>query len=168
MDFEGQFRLAPIPRQKGSMRKEKIYTEASICDYYYNAMPYHEVKNFGPATVWPAEFRAAIEAEERVIAEREKSTSVTNSVIPHEAQADDAGPNTEDTPLSLGPASQCCLRSKNTERGMTGESVVQDKTDDSAIPTVRVIDVIALKAYKDMFENPFELPVPTEPPQPPP
>jgi hypothetical protein len=167
MDFEGQFRLAPIPRQKGSVRKEKIYTEASICDYYYNAVPYHEVKTFGPATVWPAEFHAAIEAEERVIAEREKSTSASNSVIPHEAQADDAGPNTEDTPLSLGPASQCCLRSKNTERGMTGES--ERKT--TSIPTLCVKDVISSKSHIDMFRDPFPMPVPTdEPPtpQPPP
>ena len=169
MDFEGQFRLAPIPRQKGATRKEKIYTAGSICDYYYNAVPYHEVKTFGPATVWPAEFRAAIEAEKMVREEREpsassKSATTSNSVIPHEAQADDAGPNRTEPHASLGPASQCCLRSKDTECGMTGER--ERKT--ASIPIRRVIDVIAPKTYKDMFENPFELPVPTEPPQPPP
>ena len=115
MDFEGQFRLAPIPRQKGSVRKEKIYTEASIVDYTYNAVPYHEVKNFGPATVWPAEFRAAIEAETMVREEREGDKE---------------------------------------EEGVKCH----------VIPTVRVIDVIHLKTYNDLFHDPPDF----EPPQPPP
>ena len=63
MDFEGEFRLPPIPRRIGAVRREMIYTEASICDYFYNAMPYYEMKTFGPAAVWPAEFRMAIAAE---------------------------------------------------------------------------------------------------------
>ena len=115
MDFEGQFRLAPIPRQKGSMRKEKIYTEASIVDYTYNAVPYHEVKNFGPATVWPAEFRAAIEAETMVREEREGDKEAEGA--------------------------KCHV-----------------------IPTVRVIDVIHIKTYNDLFHDPPNF----EPPQPPP
>ena len=72
MDFEGQFRLAPLPRRVGAVRQERIYTQASICDYFYNAMPYYEMKTFGPATVWPAEFRAAAKAETVI-----RSSSVT-------------------------------------------------------------------------------------------
>jgi len=33
MDFEGEFRLAPIPQGKRHARQEKIYTAGSICDY---------------------------------------------------------------------------------------------------------------------------------------
>jgi hypothetical protein len=69
MDFEGQFRLAPIPQGERHARQEKIYTAGSICDYVFNAVPFYEAKGFGPAVVWPAEFRAAIAAEEKLEAE---------------------------------------------------------------------------------------------------
>ena len=63
MDFEGQFRLAPIPQGERRPRQEKTYTAGSICDYVFNAVPFYEDKGYGPAVVWPAEFRAAIAAE---------------------------------------------------------------------------------------------------------
>ena len=70
VDFEGEFRLAPIPKGKGFARQEKIYTQGSICDYVFNAMPFYAHKTYGPATVWPAEFRAAAKAEAAILEQR--------------------------------------------------------------------------------------------------
>ena len=63
MDFEGEFRLAPLPRGERAPRRRKVYTAASLTEYDYNPLPFAPQSGFGPATVWPVEFRAAMEIE---------------------------------------------------------------------------------------------------------
>jgi len=70
MDFEGQFRLAPLPRRKQAARQVKVYTENTIVDYDWNNIPFAKVKGLGPATVWPAEFYAAMKAEMEILETR--------------------------------------------------------------------------------------------------
>ena len=148
MDFEGQFRLAPLPRRVGAVRQERIYTQASICDYFYNAMPYYEMKTFGPATVWPAEFRAAAEAETVI-----RSSSVTYAA--QKAQSvGDWRIKGERRSLELGPASSACASC-----GMTELCDCEDVDRYvSAIPTRHVIDSIGFAAFNDLFYAPLELP----------
>ena len=63
MDFEGEFRLAPLPRGERAARRPIVYTANSISDYDWNPLPFAPQSGFGPATVWPVEFRAAMEIE---------------------------------------------------------------------------------------------------------
>ena len=63
MDFEGEFRLAPLPRGERAPRRPIVYTANSISDYDWNPIPFAPQSGFGPATVWPVEFRAAMEIE---------------------------------------------------------------------------------------------------------
>lgn len=65
VDFDGLFRLAPIPKGASRMRRVKVYTQNSITDYHWNPIPYAKDKGFGPAPVWPAEFYAAMSIEAR-------------------------------------------------------------------------------------------------------
>ena len=59
MDREGQFRLTPLPRLlSGQPRKAVIYTQLTISDYNYNAVPVYRPQ-IGPASVSPFEFIAA-------------------------------------------------------------------------------------------------------------
>ena len=64
MDQDGLFRLAPLPRlgtgQSADTRAPRIYTQQTIEDYHYNAVPLYKPKGFGPAPVWPIEFYAAM------------------------------------------------------------------------------------------------------------
>ena len=66
MDFEGEFRLAPLPRGERAPRRRKVYTAASLTEYDYNPLPFAPQSGFGPAAVWPAEFRAAMMVEARM------------------------------------------------------------------------------------------------------
>ena len=72
MDREGQFRLAPLPRLlSGQPRKAVIYTQLTISDYNYNAVPVYR-PHLGPASVTPFEFIAA----ERMDKEDEESFDI--------------------------------------------------------------------------------------------
>ena len=58
------FRLAPLPRAKRQgVRQLTIYSELTIGDYNYNAMPVYKPDGLGIATVWPMEFYAAMALE---------------------------------------------------------------------------------------------------------
>lgn len=67
VDFDGLFRLAPLPRTERITRRAVIYTQNTISDYDWNPIPFAKVEGFGPATVWPAEFYAAMELEAEVL-----------------------------------------------------------------------------------------------------
>ena len=66
MDFEGEFRLAPLPRGERAPRRPIVYTANSISDYDWNPIPFAPQSGFGPATVWPVEFRAAMMVDARM------------------------------------------------------------------------------------------------------
>ena len=63
MDFDGMFRLPPLPRIASSARSVKVYTKNSIVDYDFNPVPFAKLSGFGPAMVWPVEFYAAMGME---------------------------------------------------------------------------------------------------------
>lgn len=63
MDFDGLFRLAPLPRLRASGRQIKVYTQNTIIDYDFNGIPFEAEIGLGPATVWPVEFYAAAKVE---------------------------------------------------------------------------------------------------------
>jgi len=64
MDFDGMFRLAPLPRGERAARQVKVYTQNSIVDYDWNNIPFAKETGLGPAVVWPVEFYAAIALEQ--------------------------------------------------------------------------------------------------------
>lgn len=68
MDFEGEFRLAPLPRgprqTKATPSQPRVYTQQSISEYHFNPLPFAPETTLGPAPVWPEEFYLAIEADE--------------------------------------------------------------------------------------------------------
>ncbi len=81
VDFDGQFRLPPLPRRERAARQMKIYTQATISDYEFNAIPFEKELGFGPAIVWPVEFYAAIAIENEILAEQ-KSKDEQSAVPP--------------------------------------------------------------------------------------
>jgi len=57
LDCDGLFRLAPLPRRSSETKRQlTIYSELTIGDYEYNAMPVYKPEGLGIATVWPMEF----------------------------------------------------------------------------------------------------------------
>jgi len=67
MDFDGEFRLAPLPRSERAPRQMSVYTKNTIIDYEYNAIPFGMESAFGPAMVWPSEFYAAMKVESEIL-----------------------------------------------------------------------------------------------------
>lgn len=67
MDFDGLFRLAPLPRGARVSGRVRVYTQNSIADYEWNPIPYAKIEGLGPASLWPAEFHAAeaVEGEDK-------------------------------------------------------------------------------------------------------
>lgn len=74
VDFEGEFRLPPIPRGERANRQVKVYTAQTISDYDYNPIPFAKEVPFGVAIVWPEEFYAAALAEEKIASEPSAET----------------------------------------------------------------------------------------------
>jgi len=69
MDFDGEFRLAPLLREPRADSQMTVYTQNTIVDYNWNPVPFAKVKGFGPASVWPTEFYAAAALEDEVLEE---------------------------------------------------------------------------------------------------
>jgi len=67
MNFDGLFRLAPLPRGERAKRRLKIYTQNTIVDYDWNNIPFAKETGFGPASVWPAEFYAAMATDDQIV-----------------------------------------------------------------------------------------------------
>ena len=88
MDFEGQFRLAPLPRGERAARQINVYTEATIIDYDWNNIPLAKEIGFGPACIWPIEFYAAMGMDVEDISSPHLPCS------PSEEGAQDPRPNT--------------------------------------------------------------------------
>ena len=127
MDFDGMFRLAPLPRTPHGKRQVRIYTAADIVDYRYNAVPFATVTGLGPATVWPAEFYAAM------LVDKEKSSE----------------PNTLPT-LSLIPAKAGIQISKSD---IWIPNQVWDERDERE-EIMSLPAFIGEKPYRVLFENP--------------
>ena len=151
VDYDGLFRLAPLPRGERAARQVVVYTANTISDYDWNNMLIATPKGFGPAPVWPAEFYAAAEAEREVRDERE--TQRFNSVIPHEARSgDDAGPNDKMQPSRLGPACAGFALLRDEKGDETDERV---KHTYRHIPIIHPRDILSLEVSYDLLDSPL-------------
>ena len=103
MDREGQFRLTPLPRLlSGQPRKAVIYTQLTISDYNYNAVPVYRPQ-IGPASVSPFEFIAAARMDK---AEEDNTDVISDSPSvalesPREEEEDDDEETVEEDFLPL-------------------------------------------------------------------
>ena len=82
MDFDGLFRLAPLPRGERAKRRVKVYTQNTIVDYDWNNIPFAKETGLGPAMVWPAEFYAAMGMERET---EDDGENIKNPCIPAKA-----------------------------------------------------------------------------------
>jgi len=141
MDFEGEFRLAPLPRGPRGARRVKVYTQNTIVDYVWNNIPFAKEKGFGPASVWPVEFYAAMElgGGDLLLSSSRKR-----------------GSNSEDSTMLLDPrvregdkeeSEDDKLESKGDEEESEGDKV-------NGIPLLPLHLAITRKSYRDCFEDP--------------
>ena len=125
MDFDGAFRLAPLPRAPQTPRRIKVYTAASIVDYDWNNMPLAEVTGLGPARVWPAEFYAAMKIEAQIL----------------ESSQADADPKDCEPSLGVDPASP--VHDGRYHRR------------NSIIPIISLKEYLSPKVYDDLIGSPL-------------
>ena len=133
-DFDGLFRLPPLPRKTRLPGTFKIYTQQTIGDYNWNPIPYAKQIGFGPACVWPAEFYAAM------IADGEMT----------EAEAENHSP--QSSPRMRGPRSnsgqQLDPRMRGDDRNEDGRTIEEH---DEALPPLPLKDVLTPKVWNDIF-----------------
>ncbi len=146
VDFEGEFRLAPLPRRERAVRRLKVYTAQTLSDYDWDPTPFEKDKGLGAAAVWPVEFYAAAALEANLMEGLDALSSVISAQC-LETQTQKLRPNTEDSSLSLGPAvAPVDVVKPNTPR------LRDDKREwGNAVPLHLVLD---RKTYRDIFENP--------------
>lgn len=135
MDFEGQFRLPPLPRQKTGARQMKVYTQSSIVDYDFNPVPFGQFKGIGPAMVWPVEFYAAMEVD----------TNCHSGARSEPGRSIDCEAPSTMHAASRASASHCILRGKT-------QKVRNDRVKYRATPLHLSLDP---KTYRYLFENPI-------------
>ena len=162
VDFEGEFRLAPLPRGERAARQIKVYTEETIIDYDWNPMPYQQETGFGPACVWPVEFYTAMKIEAEVLEGRDKDDP--HPVIPDLGLSQserplEPGPNPECSSLLLGPGSHCLLQSKiqkvrDDKKTVSDEPACEERCSYTVLTPLPPKAVLSPKAYRDLFENP--------------
>ena len=147
LDFEGQFRLAPLPRGERAARQMRVYTQNTIIEYDWNPVPFQEEKGFGPACVWPVEFYAAMKIEAEILAEREGCSSLSS---PRKR-----GSNNKCGSVGLDPRS--CV-SEETLGGDDKEERRGDwnrkgerKREKASAPPLSLIDVLSPKEWSDLF-----------------
>ena len=142
LDCDGMFRLAPLPRAKRQgVRRLTIYSEQTIGDYNYNAMPLYKPDGLGIATVWPMEFYAAMALE------LEDQNAASNDVIPHTCIL--AQQKTDP-----GPAGLALVRDDNSENPEDKDEWY-DIIDDMIDRDMNVLaNFIGIKTYRYVFENP--------------
>jgi len=138
MDREGQFRLAPLPRERDTKteRKATIYSAQTIGDYRFNAMPVYDPKDaglsLGPAPVWPIEFYAAMGI--KITYERRQYEEMDFAGKPALTIEDGAIEYQEKTPHVPNPESN---------------NVIPCKADKNEL-----LEFIGQKNYNYIFENP--------------
>ena len=148
LDFEGQFRLAPLPRAKRGPRQMRVYTQNTIIEYDWNPMPFQEEKGFGPAMVWPVEFYAAMKIEAEILAEKTEGNSLQS--LPHSPlsfpQTRESNPT--EPRLLLNPLFRG--DDKEERRGDWNRKDVRKREKTSA-PPLSLNDVLSPKVWNDLF-----------------
>lgn len=136
MDFDGQFRLAPLPRCERAPRQLKVYTQQTISEYDWDPTPFGKDDVLGVAIVWPVEFYAAAALEAKIETARSNLVLTENARSADEPRPD---PTAETLPLDL-PLREGNIVSRDNRRKSGG-----------AVPLHLVLD---RKTYDDIFENP--------------
>jgi hypothetical protein len=145
VDRDGLFRLPPLPRLKTGKRQLTVYTQNSISDYDFNAMPFYEPKGLGPAMVWPAEFYAAMRVEAKIgkaLRQKAKERSTSDTLISdYKAHI----------PLNLAPRFYCL----NHEQPAASKSQICISKIEDQFPTVSPLKVMSVRNYRYIFETPI-------------
>ena len=143
LDCDGMFRLAPLPRAKRQgARKLTIYSELTIGEYEYNAVPVYKPEGLGIATVWPMEFYAAMALE------AEDQNAAAKDVIPHTCILAQQNKDPRSAGLAL-------VRDDKTEEPEDKDEWY-DIIDDMIDRDMNVLaNFIGIKTYRYIFENPI-------------
>ncbi len=146
LDCDGMFRLAPLPRAKRQgVRKLTIYSELTIGEYEYNAVPVYKPEGLGIATVWPMEFYAAMALE------AEDQNAISKDVIPH-AEPKAIGTSSK---IDSGSAGFALVRDDKTE-DPEDKDEWYDIIDDMIDRDINVLaNFIGINTYRYVFENPI-------------
>ena len=140
------FRLAPLPRAKRqAVRRLTIYSEQTIGEYEYNAVPVYKPDGLGIATVWPMEFYAAMALEV------EDQNALSKDVIAP-AEPSTIGMSSQIDPGSAGLA---LVRDDKTE-DPEDKDEWYDIIDDMIDRDMNVLaNFIGINTYRYVFENPI-------------
>jgi hypothetical protein len=104
-------------------------------------MPFQDEKGFGPASVWPVEFYAAMRIEADILAEREGHSSLSS---PQER-----GSNPTEPHLLLDPLSSVCEQTQGGDGKEKGRDV--RKREKASVPPLSLNDVLSPKEWSDLF-----------------
>ena len=142
MDFDGMFRLAPLPRLERAKRQLIIYTQNTIVDYDWNNVPFAIETGLGPAMVWPAEFYAAIGLERETEDDGEEQHLTLSS-------------STRAQPAARGPRKDSCPQRGPRIHG-------DDKREAKSLPLIpaqaealQPKDVLSPKVTYDLLDSPL-------------
>ena len=141
VDYDGLFRLAPLPRGERAPRQVVVYTANTISDYDWNNMLIATPKGFGPAPVWPAEFYAAAEAERAVRTEKDTHSFVIPAL-------------SGDLTIKNSPRGQVPAQGgDNKDKEDEGEKRIECKY--RFVPSLHPRDVLSLKVAYDLLDSPL-------------
>ena len=141
VDVEGDFRLAPLPRGERTARQIRVYTKNTIINYEFNPMPFQKEKGFGPASVWPVEFYAAMKIEAEILAARDSHAPVLPSPEVC-SQTVERGSSRKEQHAVLDPL-------------FRGDDIAEDRedrgNDRASAPTISIYSVLPLKVMHDLL-----------------
>lgn len=151
-DFDGLFRLPPLPRKTRLPANIKIYTQQTISGYDWNPIPFAKETGFGPACVWPAEFYAAMIVDGEMT---EAEVPTPYFVIPDQGEACRSGTRHQRTVPVV--RSRLCSPAGfgRDDRNEDGETI---EKRDEPLPTISLNEALSPKERQDTFS-----PLPKEP-----
>jgi len=138
VDFEGEFRLAPLPRGECAARRMKVYTAKTIIDYDWNPMPIAKEKGFGPACVWPVEFYAAMAIEAQSDRNRGNSNHLSDTITTERRSRKTSDVKTQ-------------RPSSSSFRVPRGPGMTDKKNRKSAVLTTPLHQALSPKEYRYFF-----------------
>jgi len=141
MDREGQFRLAPLPRTSAQPRQAVIYSELTISDYNYSAVPVYKPE-FGTICVTAFEFIAAVQMD--------KETAGKEKVEADKTGTQPLGPCLGDGPHYLRDRSQLSKASPFVWDDIIGDD--EDETVDYLLSLLP--EFLGAARCKSLFKPP--------------
>ena len=139
VDFEGEFRLAPLPRGERATRQVKVYTENTIVDYDWNPAPIAKEKGFGPASIWPVEFYAAMAIEAQSDRNRGNSNHLSDTITTERRSSKTSDVETQRPSYS------------SFRVPLRGPRMTEKKNRKSAVPITPLHQALSPKEYRYFF-----------------